>query len=121
MAVQTLKLHSQQSNGVTFVDPLDPDYSVKVKTNANVKMLDGQRATNYVTEIIANDNFGVTLPGGNVPDALSVRIRVSGSGEAHSRLKQMLTDVCTTLITDWLSEDVLLGFQPVTLPVNTVV
>lgn len=120
MSINVLKLHSQQGNGVTFVDPLDPDYSVRTKTTSNTKMLDGQRTVNYVTEVIINDTYNVTIGDKVVPDALSIRIRVSGSLESHSRLKQMLSDGMVTLGA-WKDEDVLLGFTPVTLPNNTTV
>lgn len=120
MAIRTLKLHSQQSNGVTYADPLDPDFTVRIKTTSSVKMLDGQRTTNYVTEVIVNDNHDVTIGDKIVPDALSVRIRTSGSVEGQARLKQMLSDVFGVVDPAWLGEDVLLGFQPTTPPVNTV-
>lgn len=121
MPVSTLKLHSQQPNGSVYADPLDPDYTVRFKTNSNPKTLDGQRTTNYVTEIIVNDLNDVTLGGKVTADALSVRIKVSGSIESIDKLKLMLQNVSDKLVTNWLGEDVLLGFQPVTAPVNGVV
>lgn len=79
MGVSTLKLYSQQPNGVTYADPAKPGMTVRFKTTSAPKMLDGQRTTNYVTEIVANDTNDVTLGSKTVPDALSIRIRVSGA------------------------------------------
>jgi len=120
MGVNTLKLYSQQSNGVTYADPTKPGMTVRFKTTSAPKMLDGQRTTNYVTEIVSNDVHDVTIGSKTVPDALSVRIRVSGSVQSTAQLNQMIQDLVSKLTTSWLSENVLVGFAPVTPPINTV-
>lgn len=119
MAVSTLQLFSQQSNGVTYADPLDSDYTCRFKTNSAPKLIDGHRTTNVTTEIILNDNFDITLGDATVADALSVRLRVSGSVESVDQLSLMIRNLCSNL-TDvkWLGENVLLGFPPTTAPVN---
>ena len=119
MSVNTLQLYSQQNNGVTFCDPHDPDFFVRIKTTSSPKVLDGVRAINYITEISANENHDVAIGGSTVSDALSVRIRTSGSQQSVERLVQMLTDL-TAKVAAWGTENVFLGFKPVTPPINTV-
>lgn len=120
MSVHTLQLYSQQANGVTYVDPLAPDFQVRFKTTSAPKMLDGNRTTNFVNEIVANDLHEVTLGDDTTGDALSVRIRVSGSVQSTARLKQMVLDLASKITTEWLDENVLIGFPPTTPPINTV-
>lgn len=119
MTVNTLKLYSQQNNGSTYADPLDPNMTVRFKTTSTSKNLDGQKTTNYLTEIISNDIFNITIGTKDVQDTLSVRIRVSGSVQSQARLGQMLSDLVAK-IPSWIQEDVLVGFQPITPPINTV-
>lgn len=119
MSVNALKLYSQQANGVTYSDPLDPDFIVRFKTTSAQKILDGQKTTNYITEITANDNFAVAIGSNNVVDSLSVRIRVSGSLQSMERLTQILKDL-TSKVETWSEENVLIGFAPSTAPINTV-
>jgi len=117
MALATLQLYSQQSNGVTYALPEDPDCTVRFKTSSNPKTLDGKRVINYVTEIMMNDLHPLTIGDTSVNDALSVRIRVSGSAESMDRLEQMVDNLSSKFPT-WMSENVLLGFRPSTAPVS---
>lgn len=119
MSVNALQLYSQQSNGVTFSDPEKPDFTVRFKTTSNQKVIDGQRVTNYITEIAANDNHVVSVGSADASDALSVRIRTSGSLQSMDRLEQMLLDLAAKVGT-WKTEKVFIGFNPVTPPQNTV-
>jgi hypothetical protein len=119
MSANTLQLYSQQPNGVTYADPTDPDFVVRFKTTSAQKVLDGQRAQNFITEITANDSHVVTVAGKEVTDMLSVRIRTSGSLQSMDRIKQMLADLCAK-VDDWTDESVLIGFKPTTPPINTV-
>lgn len=112
---QSLKLYSQQPNGVTFSDPNDPDYQVRFKTTSTAKMLDGSRTTNFVTEVIVNDNHLVNIGDKQVSDAISVRVRVSGAAESHEHLKIVVKNLASQLAT-WADEDVFVGFRPDTLP-----
>lgn len=118
MSLTTLQLYSRQTNGETWADPTDPDYTVRFKTNATPKSLDGARTTNYLTEVIVNDVNNVTLNGKVVADALSVRIKTSGSVESIDQLKLMVKNAGDQLIDSWLDENVLLGFPPTTPPVR---
>ena len=119
MSVNTLQLFSQQPNGVTFCDPSKPDYQVRFKTTSSQKVIDGKKAQNYITEIAANDINPISVGDAVVNDALSVRLRTSGSLQSVPRLKQMLLDLAAKLDT-WGDENVLIGFKPTTLPINTV-
>lgn len=119
MSVNTLALYSQQSNGVTYCDPLDPDLTVRFKTTSAQKVIDGIKVQNYICEIAANDNHQITIGSNTAVDALSVRIRTSGSLHSKVRLKQMLLDLAAKVDT-WGTENVLIGFNPVTAPINTV-
>lgn len=119
MSKRQLKLFSQQPNGTVWADSSDPNYTVRFKTSSAPKILDGQRTMNHVTEIIVNDTSNVTIGAKVVPDALSVRVRASGSTEAQPDLAQALRDVAAQLDT-WIGEDVLLGFAPGTAPERTV-
>jgi ubiquinone biosynthesis protein UbiJ len=117
MALANLQLYSQQSNGVTYALPEDPDCTVRFKTSSSPKTLDGKRVINYVTEITMNDSHSLTLGDDVVDDALSVRLRVSGSAESMDRLEEMVDNLSSKLDA-WISENVLLGFQPTTVPVS---
>lgn len=119
MSVNTLLLFSQQPNGVTYCDPENPDFTVKFKSTSSQKVLDGKKVQNVITEIGINDNHAVAIGGVVVSDALSVRIRTSGSVPSMPRLKQMLLDAAGKLGT-WSDENVLIGFKPTTPPINTV-
>lgn len=119
MSVNTLQLYSQQSNGVTYCDPAKPDMTVRFKTTSAPKVIDGVKVQNYITEIAANDVNVVASGAVNASDALSVRIRTSGSLQSHSRLKQMLLDLVAK-VDAWETENVLIGFNPGTPPINTV-
>lgn len=119
MSVNTLALYSQQTNGVTYCDAANPNFIVRFKTTSSQKVLDGQKVYNYITEITANDNHLVAVGSMSVTDALSVRIRTSGSLQSMPRLKQMLLDMAAK-VESWETENVLIGFKPVTAPINTV-
>lgn len=120
MAQTTLKLHTVQSNGSTWVDPTDPDFSVRFRTNSTPKNLNGVRVTNQISEIIINDVFPITVGSDTAQDALSVRLRCSGSIESIDRLKVIIANLAAQ-VDSWTGEDVLLGFQPTTAPVNGTV
>lgn len=120
MSVNTLQLYSQQQNGVTYCDPSDPDFIVRFKSTSSQKVIDGIKVQNYITEIAANDNHSIVIGAASATDALSVRVRTSGSLQSIPRLKQMLLDLAGKLDT-WGTENVLIGFNPSTPPVNTVV
>lgn len=118
MATRQLKLLSQQSNGTTFADPLSPETTVRFKHTASPKSINGASTTNYATEIIVNDANPVSVGGTAGVDAISIRVRVSGSLQSVARVKQVLTDLATQLPT-FGNEGVLIGFAPTTPPAIT--
>lgn len=114
---KSLQLYSQQPNGVTFANPDKPDFQVRFKTTNQPKLIDGVRTTNYITEIIATDINSIELGSKSLRDAVSVRIRVSGSIESHGRMTEIIGNLASQLPA-WVSENVLSGFHPVTSPVD---
>jgi len=116
---RNLQRLSQDAYGVTYADPLDPDFTIRFKNTRAGKNLDGVNTTNYVTEVIINDLESVTVGGNDANDALSIRVRISGSFESTTRKIQMVKSVATQL-SAWVDENVLVGFEPTTTPYNTV-
>lgn len=115
MATVTLSVKSQDSSGITYADPAKPDMSVRFRFSTINKSLNGVQVPNYATEIIANDNNPITVGGVSALDALSVRIRCSGSIDSKSRLRDILTSLAAKLAT-WETENVMQGFRPGTAP-----
>lgn len=115
MATITLSVKSQDSSGVTYADPAKPDMTVRFRNSSVNKTLNGVVTPNYATEIIANDNNSITVGGQSALDALSVRIRVSGTLSSKARLRDILTSIAAQLPT-WETENVMQGFRPSTAP-----
>lgn len=111
------QLLSADSYGVTFADPLDPNFTVRFKTVKSRKQINGLSLDNYVTEIICNDITPARIGEGNVNDTVSVRFRVSGSEHSIPRLKAILASLASQ-VDAWSAENALLGFRPTTVPVN---
>lgn len=103
--------------GVTYADPASPDFTVRFKTNRTVKNLNGISVDNYLTEVIVNDANEVTIGTATANDLLSVRVRISGSVDSMSRLKEIVDSISSQLTT-WGNENAFLGFEPVTAPIN---
>lgn len=115
MAVVTLSVKSQDSSGVTYADPAKPDMSVRFRFSTVSKSLNGVQVPNYSTEIIANDNNAIVVGGVDALDALSVRIRVSGTLQSKARLRDILTSIAAGCA-QWETENVMQGFRPATAP-----
>lgn len=115
MASVTLSVKSQDSSGVTYADPAKPDMTVRFRFSTINKSLNGVQVPNYATEIIANDNNSITVGGVSALDALSVRIRVSGSLDSKGRLRDILTSLAAQC-GQWETENVMQGFRPATAP-----
>jgi len=115
MATINLAVKSQDSTGVTYADPSKPDMTIRFKYTSSQKVLNGVSTPNYVTEIIANDNNSITVGGVAALDALSVKIRVSGSLPSKGRLRDILTSLAAQQAT-WETENVMQGFRPTTVP-----
>ena len=107
-----LQVLTRDSNGITFSDPDHPQYTFRTKTSKTKKSLNGQNVDNYVTEIIINDTSPIALPGGtNVGDALSIRLRLSGSGYSEARVNSLLKNLAG-YIPKFVTSHSFLGFEP---------
>lgn len=111
------KVYSRGTNGVLFADPANPGFTVRFKTSTTQKVIDGLRMDNYATEIIVNEAHLATIGTDQFSDPLSIRIRVSGAAVSMARLKEVLNSIALQLPT-WGTEDVLLGFEPSSVPVR---
>jgi hypothetical protein len=112
-------VRSVQPNGQTYADRLQPQFTVRLRTDTAPKSLNGNQTVNYASEVVINDVHPLQVGDLPVTDALSVRLRVSGSRESMGRLKSMLQALIQT-IPQWNDEDVWLGFPPTTAPVNAI-
>lgn len=115
----TFKVQKTENTGIVYAEPSDPDCTVRVKHSAQAKNLNGLNVTNQVTEVIVNDNYTITVGDATAVDALSIRVRISGTLQANARKKALLTALRATL-DNWDDEDILSGFNPVTVPVSAV-
>lgn len=115
MASVTLSVKSQENAGVTYADPAKPDCTVRFRFATATKQLNGVSVVNYSTEIIVNDNNSITVGAVSAQDALSVRVRVSGTLLSKARLRDLLTSVAAQCAT-WETENVMQGFRPTTAP-----
>lgn len=112
----TLSVKSQDNAGVTYADPAKPDTTVRFRFSSAVKQLNGVSVPNYATEVIVNDNNSITIGDVSAQDALSIRVRVSGTLMSKARLSQLLESLSAQLDT-WETENVMQGFRPSTAPV----
>lgn len=115
MATVTLSVKSQDNSGITYADPAKPDMIVRFRFSTINKSINGVQVPNYSAEVIANDNNAVTVGGVDALDALSVRIRVSGTVASKARLRDILTSLAAKCAT-WETENVFQGFRPTTAP-----
>lgn len=109
-----IKIQKIENTGVVYADPVDPDLSIRFKQTSQGKSLNGVQTLNHVTEIIINDDNQVTINGASAVDAISVRLRVSGSAASKARIKKLLGVLAST--NAWSDEDVFNGYRPVTTP-----
>lgn len=110
-----LQLYSRDANGVTFADPADPDYTIRFKNTKTRKSLNGVSVDNHVEEIVFNDLVPVTIGSQTANDAVSIRIRISGSAASHTRVKSILASIAAQL-PGWATGNVALGFEPTVAP-----
>lgn len=112
-----MKPLNRDGNSITYANPTDPNFQVRIKTSSAKKVLKGNPVDNYITDIIATDDHAVELPtsAGKVEDALSVRIRTSGTVYGHERILKILQSLATNYQA-WYEEGVFVGFEPATLP-----
>lgn len=113
----TFKVQKTENSGIVYADPSDPDLTVRVKHTSSVKTLGQSQVQNQVTEVVVGDLHSITVGGNTSADALSIRLRVSGSTQSHARKKALLQALNETMDV-WVTEDVLQGFNPTTVPVS---
>lgn len=116
MALQKLR---SDASGVTYALSSDPDYTVRFKNTSQSKSLSGIPVQNNICEIIINDINNVTLGSESVPEALSIRIKVSGSYQNKARKDALIGAVAAQLPT-WATENVFEGFEPSTAPAEPI-
>jgi len=116
MTATTLSIKSQDSSGITYADPSKPDCQIRFRFSSVNKTLNGVVTPNLATEIIFTDNNSITVGGVSALDALSVRLRISGSLGSKARLRDILTSLAAQAGT-WETENVMQGFRPTTAPV----
>jgi hypothetical protein len=104
------------SAGITYADPAKPDVTVRFRFSSANKTINGVTVPNNAAEIIVNDNHTVTVGGVSALDALSIRVRVSGTLASKARLRDLLNSMAVQL-DDWETENVFQGFRPTTAPV----
>lgn len=114
---EAMKPVSYDGTGVTYAAPSDPDQTYRFKTTTRNKTMGGKPVKNLATEIIFNDNFSVTTGGLVQVEALSARLRVSGSALASSQKREIVKSLAAAL-SKWADEGVFDGFQPTTAPVK---
>lgn len=116
----SLKLLNRQSNGVTYANPQDVNYTVRFKHSKSMKTLAGVSMANHVAEIIVSDVHTVSpATNASANDALSLRIRISGSEVSAERLQKIVASIGPQL-SKWVTEGVFVGFEPTTLPTDVV-
>lgn len=116
MTATTLSIKSQDSAGITYADPSNPALQLRFRFSSVNKTLNGVVTPNLATELIFTDNNSITVGGVSALDALSVRLRVSGSLASKGRLRDILTSMAAQVGT-WETENVMQGFRPTTAPV----
>jgi hypothetical protein len=120
MTGQTCQVKTRDAYGVTYANPLSPDFSVRFKTTSNAKSLNGINVDNFITEIIYNDDNEITIGDTTANDAIAVRLRASGSLNSQDRIAAILIEM-SAQITAWIQENVMTGFPPVTAPIDPTV
>lgn len=111
------QLYSRNADGITYSSPTSPSFIVRFRTRKSSKSLDGLKTNNVRTEIIINDKNLVSRESATADDACSVRVHISGSELSHARLSELLKGVAAQLPV-WADENVILGFEPSTVPVK---
>lgn len=113
----TLQLLRAENTGVVYADPAKPDMTVRFRNTTSQKTLNGVTVQNRLTEIIYNDNNPVVpAEGVNAQEAISVRIRVSGSSLSAARITEIIGSMAAQIET-WDSQNIFVGFNPTTAPV----
>lgn len=113
MAFKTVKIDQY---GITYADPTDPNKQIRFKTTSARKNVDGTSLVNYVSEIILNDENSPTVCDQTCSnEAISVRLRVSGSLESRDAVESLI-NILTSNMPQFIADNVFYGFQPSTPP-----
>jgi hypothetical protein len=112
------KLRSD-ATGYTYANLSKLSHTYRFKTTSSNKSLNGRGVLNNVVEIILNDSHDITIGDAIVQDPLSVRLKISGSYLSKDRKVELVNSLISTL-SAWADEGVFEGFEPSTLPVDTV-
>lgn len=110
-----MKILSSDSTGQLFASPTKPSQQVRFKSTSAPKKLGAIQTSNIIREIILTDVNPVTVGSNTADDAISIRIRVSGSPLSEAALVARLNALGVKLPV-WGTENVLVGFPPVTPP-----
>jgi len=113
----TLQVYRQEPTGIIYANPADPDLTVRFRNTSTNKTLNGVSVKNNLTEIIYNDdNLVEVATDVYANDAISVRLRVSGSPLSSSRIAEILLSLAAQIGT-WNTQNVFAGFNPTSAPV----
>jgi len=112
----TLQVLRQLNDGIVYASPTKPDLTCRFKFTNSIKTLNGVSVSNNLREIIYNDNNPVVIGDVSANEAISVRIRVSGSVHSSARVRQLLLSFAAQTAA-WEGQHVFAGFQPTTLPI----
>lgn len=116
MTTRQLRSISKDAYGVTYADPVDPDFRIRFKNSTVGKNLNGVHTTNHISEVIVSDVSAVDLGGVAANDTISIRVRISGALESNERKIALVKSIAAQLDV-WVDEHILTGFPPETLPV----
>lgn len=115
MALTPLQMYRNGTDGAIFMSPAKPSYSVRFKTLRSPKKLGSIQTENVVQEIIATALNQVNVGNNTADDAISVRIRVSGSVLSEAAVNALATAIASS-VPAWTAEHVMVGYNPVTPP-----
>lgn len=113
----TTQIKTRDAYGVTYANPADPDMTVRFKHASAKKVINGVTVLNNVSEVIVNDTVSFDVGKQTATDNISIRLRVSGAQASKARIIALLKSLCVQVPT-WADENVLSGFEPVTVPVD---
>lgn len=115
MAVTPLVIKDREATGLVFGLPADPELYVRFKKGKTRKNLANNVQTdNHTIEIIAGNEVPVQIDGIATREIVSMKLRISGSAYSLAEIKK-LASVLGNLQT-WLTENVAIGYDPVTVP-----
>lgn len=103
--------------GIIFADPAKSDYRVRFDHSELPKKVGTSNTLTHITEIRINDANDIIVDGVAGTDNIAISLRVSAAPESKARVKSILTQLGLQAPV-WSDENVLVGFQPTTLPVN---